>query len=478
MRKAIMPKMASLRALSALLLCWCAMGEAAAQFARSTYLMEATPFRQQLNPALTPEQGYVNVPVLGGMNVSVNSNALGTKDVTEVVKNSSDADYFLSDDFMGRLKSSNNVQLNLSTDLLSLGWYKGRGFWTTNVALKVDAGASIPQAAFQRLRDARGMNPLGWTNYSMNLGGEKARINSYIEAAVGYAHPLFGDRLTLGGRVKVLFGVANIELDVRRLEVNTRLTGFGTQQDWTKLTTAELKALRGEAGITTDATLEASMRGFELSYDNKGRVDDVKRKGSLGVAGMGLGVDLGAAYQPISGLTLSASLLDLGFISWSKSASHRASSALTQKYAFDGSHLNEARDFQQLMASGELLNFDLLQIKQEEARSRTTSLYATLVLGGEYRLLDNHLSLGLLSTTRFTQPKALSEITLSSAYSVNRFLGFSLSYSVIQSGGLGLGAGLKLGPFTLATDYIYFNQNNRSLNALFGISIPLGARKG
>ena len=148
--------MASLRALSALLLCWCAMGEAAAQFARSTYLMEATPFRQQLNPALTPEQGYVNVPVLGGMNVSVNSNALGTKDVTEVVKNSSDADYFLSDDFMGRLKSSNNVQLNLSTDLLSLGWYKGRGFWMTNVALKVDAGASIPQAAFQRLRDAVG----------------------------------------------------------------------------------------------------------------------------------------------------------------------------------------------------------------------------------------------------------------------------------------------------------------------------------
>ena len=100
-----------------------------------------------------------------------------------------------------------------------------------------------------------------------------------------------------------------------------------------------------------------------------------------------------------------------------------------------------------------------------------------MVLGGEYKLLNDKLSLGLLSTTRFLQPSTVTELTLSSGYQVSKMLGFSLTYSMIQSGGTGLGLGMKLGPLVVATDYLYFGNSTRCVNALLGISIPLGGRK-
>ena len=42
-----------------------------AQFLRTSYFMEGTHYRQQLNPALIPTQGYFNIPVLGSVNATV-----------------------------------------------------------------------------------------------------------------------------------------------------------------------------------------------------------------------------------------------------------------------------------------------------------------------------------------------------------------------------------------------------------------------
>ena len=44
----------------------------------------------------------------------------------------------------------------------------------------------------------------------------------------------------------------------------------------------------------------------------------------MGIAGYGFGIDLGASYKIMDNLTVSASILDLGFISWSKSSTQIA----------------------------------------------------------------------------------------------------------------------------------------------------------
>ncbi|MBO5671792.1 MAG: hypothetical protein J6R81_01315, partial [Alistipes sp.] len=49
-------------------------GSATAQTLNSSYFMEGSYFRTDMNPALTPTRGYVAVPILGGVNAEVNTN--------------------------------------------------------------------------------------------------------------------------------------------------------------------------------------------------------------------------------------------------------------------------------------------------------------------------------------------------------------------------------------------------------------------
>ena len=116
------------------------------------------------------------------------------------------------------------------------------------------------------------------------------------------------------------------------------------------------------------------------------------------------------------------------------------------------------------MNSGEILNYDMLQLKTEEAseKSRTRGLTSTMVLGAEYALLNDWLVVGALYTGRFAKPKTLN---------------VAASYSVLQGAGKTFGLALKLGPFFAGTDYMFFGKNTKNVNAYLGVSIPLGKQK-
>lgn len=45
-------------------------GAAQAQYLRSSYFMEGTSARLQLNPGLQPTKGYFNMPIIGSFNMS------------------------------------------------------------------------------------------------------------------------------------------------------------------------------------------------------------------------------------------------------------------------------------------------------------------------------------------------------------------------------------------------------------------------
>lgn len=44
-------------------------GAAQAQYLRSSYFMEGTSARLQLNPGLQPTKGYFNMPIIGSFNI-------------------------------------------------------------------------------------------------------------------------------------------------------------------------------------------------------------------------------------------------------------------------------------------------------------------------------------------------------------------------------------------------------------------------
>lgn len=297
-----------------------------AQFLRTSYFMEGVHYRQQLNPALSPGRGYINIPVIGAFNASVSSKSLGYQDIMDIVDSSSDSDFFTSDKFMNRLKSDNQLNLNLSTDILSAGWYKGKNFWSFNVGVRMDMGASVPKSMFTFMREMNGIDfeSLDWSDFSRNVGKESLEINAYTEIGLGYARQI-NDRLTVGGKVKALLGIGNLKLDVKSIGVDAQLQGIPLDSDGKPnigaiVDNPELAdQIHGSANIDVEASLESSFKGLNLRKGDEGYIDDFDfEAGDMGIAGYGAAIDLGASYKLLDNLTVSAAILDLGFISWSK----------------------------------------------------------------------------------------------------------------------------------------------------------------
>ena len=447
-----------------------------AQFLRTSYFMEGTHYRQQLNPALAPGRGYLNLPVIGTFNASVNSSTLGYQDVMDIIDNSEGSDFFTSDAFIKKLDNVNNLNVNLSTDILSAGWYKGKNFWSFNIGLRNDIGASIPKSMFEFLREMDGLSGDDWkrlSNINQKVQGQSLEINSYAEVGVGLARNITS-RLTVGARVKALLGVGNLRLDINNISVTSNLSG-SENIDWNNPTFEQLQNLRGSAEIKVDAVLENSSKLIELS-EKDGVIDEIDF-GTFGLAGYGLGIDLGASYKLMDKLTLSASLLDLGFMKWSKKNTSVAKATADQSYNLINS--SERDEFVDKVSSGEVLNFDMLNMTLDNSaqKDRSTSLTSTLVLGAEYELLGDWLAVGALYTGRFAKPETLNELTFSANCRPKNNLNLALSYSVWQGSGKTFGVAAKLGPIFVGTDYMFFGKDTKNLNAYIGFSIPLNKQK-
>lgn len=466
-----------------------------AQFLRTSYFMEGSHYRMQLNPALTPGRGYVNFPVIGSFNASVNSSSLGYQDVIDIIDNSSDGDYFLSSDFINRLDATNDLNVNLSTDIISAGWYKGKNFWSFNVGLRNDIGASVPKTMFEFMREMNGVdiNSIDWSDYNRTVGKESLNINSYAEIGIGFARDITS-RLTVGGRVKALLGIGNMKLDINRMAVNTNFQGIADVEnlDWNRVANDQEYAnelagkISGTGRVDVEARLESSFKGLELQENENGYVDEIKfESDKLGIAGYGVGIDLGASYKLLDRLTVSASILDLGFMKWSKSSTSVATARSSEDLNFDFNQptlqgkLDEVQRFANVVGSGEVLNYDMLQMQvdENEAKSRSTSLTSTLVIGAEYALLGDWLTVGALYTSRFAKPKTLNELTFSANIRPANNFNVAASYSVLQASGKTFGVALKFGPLFVGTDYMYLGENSKNVNAYIGISFPLSKQK-
>lgn len=422
-----------------------------AQFLRTSYFMDGSS-RLQLNPAYVPEKGYVIFPVVGMLNASAYTNSLGSQDIIDLF----DAGDELWGDpaFQSKLKAMNKASVSVSTDILSMGWWKGKGFWSVNLGVRTDVEGRFPKGLFDFLRDMPD-DDMGWDNQHFSIRDQALALNSYVEVGVGYARAL-GDRLTVGGKFNFLLGAGNLNLQINNVEIQT----------------SNLDSYSGSADINVDARAEANITGLGLSMSEDGYVDDVEYN-KFGIGGYGAGIDLGATYRLLDNLTLSAAITDLGFIKWSKNSSTVVKSQSNEHY-----DAGNAQDFYDRVSGGDVIDFDLLSLEESnEKKARTTMLPTTLTLGAEYTFFNDKLSAGILSTTRWGQLNTLSELTVIGTYRPKGWFNVALSYSMLQSAGKSFGLGVKLGPLMLGTDYMYLGKNSRSVNGYIGLAFSFGKKR-
>lgn len=425
-----------------------------AQFLRTSYFMDGAG-KLQLNPANLPSRGYVNVPALGMFNASAYTNSLGTQDFIDMFD--AGDDFWDSPSFNKNLKDMNKASISLNTDIISFGFYRKNAFWSFNIGLRTDVEGAFPRGLFDFLRDMPGDDLAEWNNQHFQFSEQELAVNAYVEVGVGYARPI-GDRLTVGGKFNFLLGAGNLNLSINNVNIaaNTLYNEYGDLNP------------DASADINIDARAEGNVEGLDLISEN-GYVDDVEYN-NFGVSGYGAGIDLGATYRLLDNLTLSAAVLDLGFIKWSKSSSNVIQASTNEHY--DAANVTEFID---RVSGGDVIDLDLLQMQEDgEKKARTTRLPTTLVLGGEYSFFNDKLSAGVLSTTRWGQVNTLSELTFSANFRPARALNLALSYSMLQSAGKSFGFGIKLGPLMVGTDYMYLGKNSRSVNGYLGLSFSMG----
>ena len=397
-----------------------------------------------LNPALAPARGYINLPVIGATGLEVNSNSLGAQDVMDIMGDG--GSFYANDKFMGLLEDENTMGLKLNTDLISFGYHAQNAFWSFGIAARADVDAIIPKSMFQYVYDLENDQYVGHREYDVR--NERLNVNTYTELSLGYARQV-GDRLTIGGKAKVLLGYANIDLNVRKLDIQTY-----------KVDNSADNIYYPYCIIDTDAEMALSGKGIELEHNSDGCIDDVLM-GKFGIGGYGGAVDLGFEFKVTEILSLYASVVDLGFISWSKSASDIYTSHNTlQTYE---------------NPSADVLDFEEFALKDGVKKARKTQLAPTVTAGAELGLFNDKLGLGILSVTNYGEYRKYSELMAIATFRPTTLFNLSASYSALE-GTDTFGLALKLGPLMVGTDYMFLSENTKQVNAYFGLSIPL-ARK-
>ena len=413
-----------------------------AQYLRNSYFMEGSSARMALNPALAPARGYINLPVIGATGLEVSSNSLGAQDVMDIMGDG--GSFYANDKFMGLLKDENSMGLKLNTDLISFGYHTQNAFLSFGVAARANVDAIIPKSMFQYVYDLENGLFTGLKDYLVR--NERLNLNTYTELQFGYAK--LGERFSIGGKAKVLLGYANIDLNVRKLDIQTYKLDNSADN------------IYPYCNIETDVEMALSGKGIELENDSNGCIDDVMM-GKFGVGGYGAAVDLGLEFKVTERLLLYASVVDLGFISWSKSSSEVYTSR------------NTVQTYEK--PNADILDFETFALKDGVKKARKTQLAPTVTAGGELGFFNDKLGLGILSVTFYGEYEKYSELMAIATFRPTSLFNVSASYSLLQ-GADTFGLALKLGPVMVGTDYMFLGENTKQVNAYFGLSIPL-ARK-
>lgn len=468
---------------------------ASAQFLRTSYTQDV-PYAMQMNPAMVPSHGYFS-PILGPFSATMQTNAFGTQDIQDMFDKG--GDYYKTNDFLDKLKDENKLNLNMAWDQIAFGWFSGENFFSFSTGTRIEMGATLPKSLFTMMRDFNGVEDLDWTNggkgLNWDLGGEKLNALIYQEVAIGMTRKIT-DKLTIGAKAKVLLGAANVDFEISKGSVTTpagidvekikEIQKGSSNIDWSKFTSEDYKQytdlvairnnIKGESKIELQGSMKAAMGGLEWKHNNDGLINGAKMNG-FKVAGYGLGLDLGATYEVMENLKVTAALTDLGFIKWNKDHVQEVTIGVDDSFNLNMGDDTDLFKFAEKVTSNEVVSYDMLKMQEKDGESYTTSLYTTVSVGGQYTLLDDKLVVGALYTGRMAKPKTISEITLSGAYNLSAWANVALSYSMIQSAGKSFGLGLKLGPLYLGTDYMFFGNSSKCVNFLAGLSVPLGKGK-
>jgi hypothetical protein len=439
----------------------------------SAYFLDGYMYRHQMNPAFASERGYFSFPFLGNFNVDTRGN-VGIADFLypydDPTGNYSLTTFMNStvpqSEFLNNIHDNNAIRANLSMTLFSAGFNGFGGYNTLGISLRSNVNVNLPYGLFEFMK-------------SGNMGGEKRTYNLHdmqfgtdniVDISVGHSHAI-NDKLRIGATAKLLIGVGHVKVHFDKMDITM------SEDEWI---------------INANGYMETGIKGAYFNYKENDEIDDVDfDDNKMGVSGWGAAVDLGATYKLLDNLTLSASVIDLGFLRWSD-----AIKGVTRNdpYRFNGFETigvgsdSEYGDFDSQMDDlGDDLS-DLSKLYDDGKTSISTTLGVTINIGAEYELpAYRNLSFGLLSTTHINHPYTWTELRASANVTPVNWFDAAVSAGVSTYGptlgfvmnfhpkGFNLFVGSDMFVCNMTPQYL--PKDNTNANFCMGINFPIGAKK-
>ncbi len=429
---------------------------------QSSYFMSGSYQRNLLNPALAPDRGALSLPVIGGVSV----NTLGNLSLDDLLY-SVDGELVTlldsrvtSDMLLSNMEAANTMYFDSRINLLSFGSYtrNGKNFWSFDVNTRIMGGVSVPYELF---------------DFSKNLGGLSFNdldisADTFIEAGFSYSFPVI-DNLYIGIRAKALIGYARANMAISSANI-----AMGSEE-WTMDATGYLQT----SGAMFNVESQYNDDGEE--YVDLDSIDfNTDMESLTTTAGLGFAADLGASYTLLDGhLQVSASVLDLGYMSWKEEFTYRGE-AVVSDFSFSGVDVSADGSTTTNMNIPE---FEFQSVSNGESLGQM--LNATINVGAEYNFFSNKIGAGVLYSRRKIYDWTDNSLLLSARVQPVKWFTILGSYDFLDENVFGLA--LNFSPcwinFFIATDvalaqktpqYIPIEQSN--MNLTMGLSLPLGRR--
>lgn len=439
---------------------------AMAQNAPIGYFLDGFTYRFQQNPAMANSRNFIGMPGVSNFNLGLTGN-LHPTDVLYNVNGQTTT--FLNPsvsaaEVLGKLPQTARFDVNARVNLFAVGFKGLGGYNTLSISARTNVMTTMPHALFSLLKEGVANKTYDITDFGM-------RANAFAEIALGHSQQL-GSDWRFGFSLKGLIGGASI---------NARFNKA----------TLELGADNWR--VTSNAILEASMKDLAFKETVNSRtghkyVNDIEKINQPGIGGYGAAIDLGVVYKPsaIQGLTVSASVLDLGAIQWNNLLTASTNGDKTfnlDRYTFNTDD-NASNSFSNEM---DRIKDDLSALYELENMgdqgTKIDKLAMTANVGAQYEMpFWRALSLGLLHTMRIDGDYTSNETRLSVNLAPVKF--FSLAASVadgtygksfggmasIHMPGFNLFAGMSHFPTKLSKQYLPLSSNasvNVGFNVLF-----------
>lgn len=433
---------------------------------RTSYFMEGSYFRNELNPALAPTRGYIALPYIGGLGVNMNNNFLSVsnffyKSGNEVVTALHES--ISADKFLGRLPQTGRFAMNLNTDIFGVGFHTKKSYWNFGANLRTNNELTMSKDIFKALKSlGNGFYDLDKTAFSST---------SYAELYVGNTRKVadfdFGT-LTVGAKVKFLVGLMNLSTEMDQMYVNVTSDKI----------TGHLQGVIRANGLIFDSSKVVAGDKFsdEIIFDDINEI--FSNFNNFGAA-----IDLGAELSLLDErLRVSAAVTDLGFIKWSPK--NHVEAETRADFYFNGVNFDTGDADSD--GSGDVY------MKDVKNGGYATRVNCSLNLGAEYNVLEDRIGFGLLSHTDFGHKSTISELTASVNFRPMNWFSATVSHTLLNRNRLGVfGFALNVHPtgfnFFIGADYIPLKMvkfedipvpyNMKSLNLYMGVGFNLGRAK-